>query len=146
MHEITGDLWQLYSLPNSVACITTNGVVGRGGRAIMGKGVALEASKRFPTLSKELGNLIKARGNQTQLLATYRLYIFPTKNHWKDKSDMFLIRSSARALKIYATLNPQITFYLPRPGCGNGQLDWERDVKPALSEVRLPDNVVIVSQ
>jgi hypothetical protein len=57
--EITGDLWQLADFGHADAvCITTNGYVRRDGHAVMGRGCALQAAKRWPLLPKVLGDIL----------------------------------------------------------------------------------------
>ena len=51
MKEIIGNVFDLAMEPGvDSICITTNGIVNASGLAIMGAGVAGEASKRWPTL------------------------------------------------------------------------------------------------
>lgn len=62
---------------------------------------------------------------------------------WMSKSDIDLIARSARQLEF---LRCRMGFYyviLPRPGCGNGGLNWEEDVRPVLQET-LSDYVIVV--
>lgn len=147
MREAFGDLWTFAAQPNAVACITTNGYVNGRGECVMGRGVALQAKKRFGReIATELGRLIKAHGNQVyQIGNKYGLFSFPTKHVWWRPSDLVLIEKSARELKDIAVLRPEWTFYLPRPGCANGGLRWE-DVRPVLESVGLPDNVVVIDR
>jgi hypothetical protein len=143
MQEMTGNLWDFYSLGEQhVACITTNGFVKRNGECVMGRGCAREARDRFPGLAKLLGDTIKRLGNKVYVFGTLRIISFPTKHVWWEKSDLPLIEKSAQELANFARATPNNIFYLPRPGCGNGRLKWS-DVKPAIEGI-LPDNVVIV--
>lgn len=48
--------------------ITTNGAVDRLGRAVMGRGCALQAAQRRPALPVVLGAALRARGNHVHLL------------------------------------------------------------------------------
>ena len=145
MREQFGDLWELSTQPNSVACITTNGYVNSRGECIMGKGVALQAKKRYGReLALELGALIKEEGNHVHWLRDDVLS-FPTKFVWWRPSDLGLIYQSATELKTIAIDEPKLTFYLPRPGCSNGGLKW-KDVNPVLESVGLPDNVVVIDK
>jgi hypothetical protein len=143
VQEMTGNLWDFYSLgERHVACITTNGFVKKNGECVMGRGCAREAKEKFPGLAKFLGDTIKQLGNKVHMFGTPQLVSFPTKHVWWEKSDLELIKKSAGELAKLAALYPDNIFYLPKPGCGNGQLKWE-DVKPAIEGI-LPDNVVIV--
>jgi hypothetical protein len=64
--EAKCDLW---SAEADARCITTNGYVRKNGAAVLGRGVALQATKRFPDLEAKLGERLAASGN--------RVYVFP---------------------------------------------------------------------
>jgi hypothetical protein len=146
MREEFGDIWEMGKRPNSVVCITTNGYVNARGECVMGRGVALQAKKRYPGLAKELGDKIRVWGNHCHDLRDGALLSFPTKHIWFRPSSLELIKQSAEELRMLARteVGKDRTFYLPRPGCSNGGLRWE-DVKPVLESVGLPDNVVVVT-
>lgn len=139
MKEVKADLWTYLA---DFRCVTTNGVVNSKGELVMGKGVALQAKKLFPHLPKQLGRWVKERGNTPLILLFERLISFPTKHHWKDKSDLDLIIASAKIIaKIVTAMGIEVVA-LPRPGCGNGGLDWESEVKPAIADI-LDDRFVV---
>lgn len=149
MKEIVGNLWDSkFSTPDYVRIITTNGFVKKDGSAVMGRGCAREAVYRWPALSAvpipslpmRLGAHIKARGNICAWMTT-GLITFPVKHAWYEPADLELIGNSAVWLKREADNLRQKWFVLPRPGCGNGQLNWE-DVKPLIKF--LPDNVLVI--
>lgn len=143
MLEKFGDLWEFHRQPNTVACITTNGFVKTNGQCVMGRGCAQQARDKFPGTAALLGDLIKAYGNHVHYIGNNML-AFPTKHVWWEKSDLQLISKSAQELELLALVHPDITFYLPRPGCANGQLNWS-DVKPVLGALGLPDNVIVIT-
>ena len=60
MLEEKGNLWEL---DGDARCITTNGTIKNDGRAVMGRGVALQAATLYPTLSLELGQFLNDYGN-----------------------------------------------------------------------------------
>src|SRR4051812_3283092 len=95
MKEITGNLWDYYGKPNHIVCITTNGMVKRNGKCVMGRGCAFEATQRVPGIASALGNRIQAIGNQNVFLDDYKIMTFPVKHHWKDAADLNLISDSA---------------------------------------------------
>jgi hypothetical protein len=84
MRELKGDLWRLADevKPDAV-CITTNGFIKKNGEAVLGRGCALEAVQRWPTLLKLYGNTLRLRGLcVTALLLRdypYHLVAFPVK-------------------------------------------------------------------
>ncbi|KKM62642.1 hypothetical protein LCGC14_1519630 [marine sediment metagenome] len=141
MKEVRGNLWDYHDKGCWIA-ITTNGNVKANGHAVMGRGVALEAARRFPTTPYIVGKYLKELGNIPIRLGD-KMYTFPTKHNWWDKSDLVLIENSARSLADMVDRSGTKEIYLPRPGCGNGQLDWE-DVKPIL-EKYLDDKFIVVS-
>jgi len=148
MKEVVGELWSYLNKPNHVICITTNGVRKKDtGELVMGRGCAKEAKVLFPWLPKLLGDQVDRHGNIPVLVSPVgvgHILNFPTKHKWFESSDMELIKQSAEHLKGIALKHAELTFILPRPGCGNGGLKWE-DVKPVIVGV-LPDNVVIISK
>lgn len=124
--------------------ITTNGVVMKNGLAVMGGGVALEAAKRFTDLPKQLGAGIEMAGNTVILFPDHCVFSFPTKHHFRDKSDIELIKKSARGLIAIldhseSVITPPV--YLPFPGIGLGGLD-EKTVLDALEGI-LDDRVIL---
>lgn len=149
MKEVRGNIWDFYNKGHWIV-ITTNGTVKATGEAIMGKGVALQAKRRFPRLPKELGARLKgcampygkfSRGNDMKIFYQYNIITFPVKHQWFQEADLALIEESCRQLQVGCHGNID-TKYMVRPGCGNGGLDW-KDVKPIL-EKYLDDRFVVV--
>jgi hypothetical protein len=142
MIEIKAELWNLVVPQSAVICITTNGTIKKNGECVMGRGCAFEAKNRYPGSAKRLGTHILAYGN-TPCWINSGLVSFPVKHNWWEEADIELIKQSALWLCAQALNLGQKTFYLPRPGCGNGRLKWE-NVEPHLRF--LPDNVKVVSR
>lgn len=135
MKEVYGNVWEYKA---DVVCIPTNGVFNNG-RAVMGRGVAEQALIKYPKVATLLGDSLEQYGNHlTPLFAD--LVAFPTKHHWREQADLDLIKQSATELSAF--VDPELTYVLPRPGCGNGRLSWEQ-VKPAIEDI-LPDNVHVI--
>ncbi len=145
MKEVTGNLW---TYPADVRVITTNGTVKKNGECVMGRGCALEAKKKWD-IAGVLGNAIKEYGNVVVNLSSlynanrkwpesFQLYTFPVKHAWYQKADIELIKSSAEELVDLISDasgdDQDLKVVLPRPGCGNGGLDWN-EVKPILEPI-----------
>lgn len=141
MKEDIGDIWDMKC---DWRCITTNGAIKRNGEAVMGRGVAREAAKKYSDLPRELGAHIRVWGNVLGMFKEYKIITFPVKHHWMTKADMELIKKSAKDLASFAKKYRHETFVLTRPGCRNGRLDW-KDVKKAIRHI-LPDNVTVVTK
>lgn len=143
--ELQGNLWEL---PADVRCITTNGAVRKDGAAVMGRGCALEAKQKFSGIDIALGAHIKAKGNHAVALMTHQngwhLVTFPVKKHWKDKADIRLIERSCQELMAMINVYAWQDVLLPRPGCGNGHLDWETEVKLVIAPL-LDERVTVVT-
>lgn len=71
-----------------------------------------------------------------------RIITFPTKHHWRDESDLELIRTSAEQLIDICEGRGITSCYLTRPGCALGGLDWESQVRPLLEPI-LDDRFII---
>jgi hypothetical protein len=115
--------------------ITTNGFVKNNGRAVMGRGIALSIRDEITDFDLEFGQRLTQFGNQPFLINEYNLFTFPVKHKWNQKADIDLIADSARKIEANFCKMPNVTrIDFPRPGCGNGRLDWS-DVKPVLEEI-----------
>jgi hypothetical protein len=127
--EVVADLWSpIWDL----RCITTNGYVKKNGCAVMGRGVAAQAKKRYPWLPEVVGHIVQQKGNHVCLIIRLGdLVTFPVKYNWWEKADLALIERSAHELEELVDIIGATKVALPRPGCGNGKLEWEA-VKPIL--------------
>lgn len=141
MNEVKGDILQLITKGDWDAfCITTNGIVKRDGKAVMGAGIAKTCRNTYSGLDTRLGNLIKQRGNVVQTIGRDTrndvfIISFPTKDDWRDPSTIDLIKRSCEQLIVALDSAPHIKkVLLPRPGCANGGLKWE-DVRPAIEGI-----------
>jgi hypothetical protein len=151
MIEIQCDLWEW---PATFRVITTNGAFNKDLGAVMGRGCALEAKLRYPTLPKMLGERLRDHGNHVHMFEELGLITFPVKHHWALDADLELIDRSANELALmmstrhaegFCTIADHIeTVVMPRPGCGNGRLSWDK-VRPILDRY-LDDNYVVVNK
>lgn len=150
MKNGSGDIWDKQKLGCWI-CIPVNGVVNKDGRLVMGKGLAKDAAERYPALSDHWGRRVTRMGSVPLIYPPGRLISFPTKYHWKDPSPIELIAESAQKLVAVVDILQQVgyvtyinpTVYLPRVGCGEGQLDWSRDVLPVLTRILIDDFTII---
>ena len=144
MREDIGNLW---TYPADAVVITTNGFVKKNGEVVMGRGCALEAAIKWPNLPKWIGQAIEDYGNHVfafrRDIGNLKIFTMPVKHHWREKADIKLIKRSAEELTAEVNAWGYKTVVMPRPGCGNGQLDWE-DVKPVLEEI-LDDRFVAIT-
>lgn len=127
-------------------CITTNGFTKKDGRAVMGAGVAKSIRDYFKNIDMVLGETIKHKGNHVYKLIDYKntdLLAFPVKHNWWENGDIELIKRSCHELMQYINDNQLTKVLLPRPGCGNGKLDWN-EVKKEI-EILLDDRVTVVN-
>lgn len=141
MLEEKGDLWEMEA---DARCITTNGTVKRNGRAVMGRGVALQAKTKHPNLERLMGNFLVQNGNILGCIPAWLLFTFPVKHNWWEIADLELIRQSCLQLMWVLNESPELQrVLLPAPGCGNGGLFYQ-DVLPAIRPL-LDDRVCVVS-
>jgi O-acetyl-ADP-ribose deacetylase (regulator of RNase III) len=138
MKQARGNIWDLADTTGSdVLVITTNGFVKANGDCVMGRGIAREARDRIPGIAQKLGTLIRRHGNRAMRVyhaPGYWVVSMPTKHVWVDKSDPALIQASARQLVEMADKFGWQSVVMPRPGCGNGGLNWA-DIEPMLADI-----------
>lgn len=155
MKETIGNLWEYYYKGYPV-CITTNGTVRANGELVMGAGCALEAKKIKPNLPLLLGKYVKEKGNFPyalyfdflDFLSPGRIIVsFPVKENWYDGyARLELIEQSANILAEMVKKRKWEMVVIPRPGCGLGKLNWEREVRPLLEKIFLTDKFCIISK
>lgn len=131
------------ALVNTVNCV-----------GIMGRGIALQFRKAFPDNFKAYEAVCK-RGElqpgkmfifETGSLTNPRYVInFPTKRHWKGKSQLADIESGLKALVSDIRRFGIHSIAIPPLGCGQGGLDWA-EVRPRIERAMtaVPDVRVLL--
>ena len=142
--ELKADIWQFYNSGEFVV-IATNGFIKRNGEAVMGRGIAKQAKDRFPGIAYAVGKAITKNGNVPMVNIEYRIITLPTKVMWTEPGSLPLIEASLKTLVKITNELGLTAVYLPRPGCGNGNLDWLTQVKP-LCEQYLDERFHICNQ
>ena len=135
MKQIKENIWNKWKEGHYIV-IPTNGYIKTNGCAVMGRGLALQAVKRFPKLPVRLGELLEDCGNNVFAFHDVRIFTFPVKHEWFNAAKLKLIRRSCIQLNTYVSQTcrseiKDLPVYIPRVGCGNGRLKW-KDVKPFL--------------
>ena len=137
MIEFTrGDLFEA----NVQALVNTVNTVG-----VMGKGIALQFSRRFPEIMPiyesacKDGALVVGRVQLIRLSVlpgvTGPAYIinFPTKKHWKGDSRIEYVETGLQSLRAEIEKHGIKSVAVPPLGCGLGGLNW-RDVRGKIVE------------
>lgn len=97
---------------------------------VMGKGVALEFKKRFPTLFDDYVHRCERKTVKLGEPYLYRdrsgllIVNFPTKGHWRAASRLRDIEAGLDFLVAHLGEWGITSIALPPLGCGNGGLDW----------------------
>jgi len=139
---ITADVMALVNAVNTVG--------------VMGKGIALQFKRAFPANFQAYRDACtrgEVRLGEMFLFDTEvpgpRRYIvnFPTKGHWRSRSQLGDIRAGLDALVDLVAQGGITSIAIPALGCGHGGLAWD-DVRPLIEAacVRMPDVRVVVFQ
>jgi len=133
------DIWNFHSKDHWII-VTTNGFVKTNGDCVMGRGIAKQAAVKFPDLPSKLGTAIRKYGNHVFSFPGYRIFSFPTKRVWWEKSSEDLITNSCLELgeAILAWTRRKESVYIVKPGCSNGGLKW-KDVEPIVEKYLVND-------
>jgi O-acetyl-ADP-ribose deacetylase (regulator of RNase III) len=107
---------------------------------VMGAGLARDFKVRYPdmfTTYKKMCEEGDLRPGQVAFWAAKRepdqvVCLFPTKEHFAQKSTILLIDASLRAFVRFAPNMNIETAAFPMVGCGLGGLDFELQVQPLL--------------
>lgn len=131
------------------ALVNTVNTVG-----VMGKGIALMFKERFPANMEAYAKACKAKQVHTgtmfvtetgELMGPRWIVNFPTKQHWRAKSQMAWIIDGLADLRRFIEDNRVQSIAIPPLGAGNGGLNWS-EVKPHIEQALgdLPGIEVIV--
>ena len=116
------------TLINTVNCV-----------GVMGKGLALACKQRFPEMYEEYRRVCDAGQLRPGCLQLWKgpaqwVLNFPTKQHWRNPSQIEWIEDGLRVLaKNYQAMGIT-SINVPPLGCANGGLNFERDVKPLIEQ------------
>ena len=127
---VTGNL---FTSPAQVLVNTVNTV------GVMGKGIAKEFKKIYPEMFEEYRELCEKKQLDIGSLFLYKtsnkwILNFPTKKHWRSPSRPEYIEKGLQKFAAkYADANIH-SIAFPPLGCGNGELDFETQVKPLLEK------------
>tara|TARA_R110000796_G_scaffold37003_1_gene93658 strand:- start:4425 stop:4916 length:492 start_codon:yes stop_codon:yes gene_type:complete len=109
---------------------------------VMGKGLALMFKERFPGNMAAYAKACKAGEVQVgrmfvtetgELIGPRWIINFPTKQHWRAKSQMQWIIDGLAELRRFIEEHKVISVAVPALGAGNGGLSWH-DVRPHIEQ------------
>lgn len=121
-------MWSEY-LDSDLFLITTNSYVRKDGELVMGRGIALEAKRRYPTLPKIAGDWIVANGFKdgyygimVDVLLDSPMGLFQVKHHYADQASLKLIETSCEMLAVWINEKQLARVNMNYPGIGAGRL------------------------
>lgn len=106
---------------------------------VMGKGIAKTFRQLYPEMYQEYRRLCQEKKLTIGKLYIYRtpnkiVVNFPTKQHWRNPSRVEYIQIGLEEfVKAYDRYGISSVSF-PQLGCGNGELDWEQQVKPVMEQ------------
>ena len=110
----------MFTSTTQVLTITVNCV------GAMGKGIALTARQKYPQAYQHYKGLCKdgkiKPGEPTLIFTERPLLLFPTKDNWRNPSQIEWIDEGLR--RIALNIDKFDSLALPPLGCGNGGLQW----------------------
>ena len=130
---ITYVVCNLLESPAQVLVNTVNTV------GVMGKGIAKEFKAAYPDMFVRYQDLCERKlfnVGQLWLYKTPNKWVlnFPTKRNWRHPSKPEYIEEGLQ--KFAATYHQyrMVSISFPLLGCGNGELDWETQVRPLMEQ------------
>ena len=131
------------------ALVNTVNTVG-----VMGKGIALMFKERFPKNMAEYAKACKVKQVNTgkmfvtetgELMGPHWIVNFPTKQHWRAKSQMKWIQDGLIDLRKFLEANHVKSIAIPPLGAGQGGLPWSAvkiEIEKALSDISATEIMV----
>lgn len=127
---VVGDLFRS---PVDVLVNTVNTV------GVMGKGIAKKFKTIYPEMFKEYQRLCETKQLTIGKLWLYKtpnkwILNFPTKTTWRMPSRIDYIESGLKAFVKGYAVNGITSVAFPALGCGNGELNWNNQVRPLMDK------------
>lgn len=141
---ITYVVGNLFESPARVLVNTVNTV------GVMGKGIAKDFKTVYPEMFVQYQSLCEKNMlsvGQLWLYKTEHKWIlnFPTKKHWRSPSKLSYIEQGLKKFSETYAERGITSIAFPALGCGNGGLDWEKQVRPLMEDYlgKLPIDVFV---
>jgi len=141
---ITYVVCDLFASPAQTLVNTVNTV------GVMGKGIAKDFKAIYPEMFARYQQLCERDQFNIGQLWPYRtpnklVLNFPTKKHWRSPSRPEYIEAGLKTFAEKYHLYGVTSISFPLLGCGNGELDWESQVRPLMERYlgKLPIDVFI---
>ena len=141
---ITYVVCDLFTSPSRVLVNTVNTV------GVMGKGIAKDFKTIYPEMFSRYQELCEKGQFGIGQLWLYRtphkwVLNFPTKKHWRNPSRPEYIEAGLQKFAATYHVYGITSISFPLLGCGNGELDWETQVRPLMEQYlgKLPIDVYI---
>ena len=130
---ITYVVGDLLKSPARVLVNTVNTV------GVMGKGIAKDFKKVYPDMFKEYQVICEKKQLDIGKLWLYKtnhkwVMNFPTKKHWRSPSKPEYIEAGLRKVVLSYAEKGITSISFPMLGCGNGELNWEKEVRPLMEK------------
>lgn len=125
---VQGDL---FTSPAEVLVNTVNTV------GVMGKGIAKEFKHIYPEMFDAYQHACESGDLRIGTLMLHRhirksVLNFPTKRHWRSPSRVEDIEAGLKKFTASYEEYGISSIAFPQLGCGNGELDWESQVRPLM--------------
>lgn len=106
---------------------------------VMGKGIALVFKQLYPEMYREYRKLCDEHKFSIGMLYIYRtpnkiVVNFPTKLHWRNPSRLDYIEIGLKKFLDHYQDYGISSISFPQLGCGNGELNWEKQVQPLMEK------------
>lgn len=108
---------------------------------VIGKGLAKQFKEKYPTNFKAYKKICEDKKLSVGILFVYKvkesgkiIINFPIKEHWKNDSNIYWIEDGVKKLALLSLTYNAEAIALPKIGCGRGNLNFEKDVKPILEK------------
>ena len=141
---ITYVVCDLFASPAQTLVNTVNTV------GVMGKGIAKDFKAIYPEMFARYQELCERGQFNIGQLWPYRtsnklVLNFPTKKHWRSPSRPEYIEAGLKTFAANYYIYGVTSISFPLLGCGNGELDWESQVRPLMEQYlgKLPIDVYI---
>lgn len=134
---ITYVLGNLFESPAKVLVNTVNT------EGVMGKGIAKEFKTIFPDMFKQYQKLCEKKKIDIGILWLYRtsnkwILNFPTKTTWRKPSKLEYIEQGLKKFVAKYDEHNITSIAFPPLGCGNGELDFDKQVRPLMEKYLKP--------